>query len=111
MLGGGDEVGRIPRAATTTPTCQDNEISWQKWDARAGTQKELREFARRVIALRAEHPGVPAPEVLPRPRALRGKGVKDNVVRLLDQYGGEEMTRRRAGRGVLPKCLGVLLAC
>ncbi|HEY7421118.1 MAG TPA: hypothetical protein VH541_03830, partial [Gaiellaceae bacterium] len=52
MLLGGDELGRT-QGGNNNAWCQDNEISWFDWEAADG---ELLEFARRVIALRREHP-------------------------------------------------------
>ena len=52
MLLGGDELGRT-QGGNNNAWCQDNEISWFDWAAADG---ELLEFARRVIALRREHP-------------------------------------------------------
>ena len=52
MLLGGDELGRT-QGGNNNAWCQDNEISWLDWDAADG---ELREFVRRMIALRQEHP-------------------------------------------------------
>ena len=52
MLLGGDELGRT-QGGNNNAWCQDNEISWFDWETADG---ELLEFARRVIALRREHP-------------------------------------------------------
>jgi isoamylase len=52
MLLGGDELGRT-QGGNNNAWCQDNEISWFDWEDADG---ELLEFARRVIALRREHP-------------------------------------------------------
>src|SRR6266576_4384773 len=52
MLLGGDEMGRT-QGGNNNAWCQDNELSWFDWEAADG---ELLEFARRVIALRSEHP-------------------------------------------------------
>ena len=52
MLLGGDELGRT-QGGNNNAWCQDNEISWFDWESADG---ELLEFARRVIALRREHP-------------------------------------------------------
>jgi glycogen operon protein len=52
MLLGGDELGRT-QGGNNNAWCQDNEISWFDWETADG---ELLEFARRVIALRSEHP-------------------------------------------------------
>ena len=54
MLLGGDELGRTQRG-NNNAWCQDNEISWFDWERRP-RQAELREFTRRLIALRREHP-------------------------------------------------------
>jgi glycogen operon protein len=52
MLLGGDEFGRT-QGGSNNAWCQDNEISWFDWGSADGA---LREFVRRMIALRAEHP-------------------------------------------------------
>jgi glycogen operon protein len=52
MLLGGDELGRT-QGGNNNAWCQDNEISWFDWE---NADSELIEFARRVIALRHEHP-------------------------------------------------------
>jgi glycogen operon protein len=52
MLLGGDEIGRT-QGGNNNAWCQDNEISWFDWE---GADRELLEFARRLIALRREHP-------------------------------------------------------
>jgi isoamylase len=54
MLLGGDEMGRTQNGSNNA-WCQDNEISWFDWDVDERGQ-ELLEFARRLIALRDEHP-------------------------------------------------------
>jgi glycogen operon protein len=52
MLLGGDEFGRT-QGGNNNAWCQDNEISWFRWNEE---DTELREFAQRVIRLRREHP-------------------------------------------------------
>jgi isoamylase len=52
MLLGGDELGRT-QGGNNNAWCQDNEISWFDWES---ADRELLEFARRVIVLRREHP-------------------------------------------------------
>jgi len=52
MLLGGDELGRT-QGGNNNAWCQDNEISWFDW---ASADGELLELARRLIALRREHP-------------------------------------------------------
>ncbi|HEY2355098.1 MAG TPA: hypothetical protein VGH79_09410, partial [Gaiellaceae bacterium] len=52
MLLAGDELGRS-QGGNNNAWCQDNEISWLDWET---ADDELREFTRRVIGLRREHP-------------------------------------------------------
>ncbi|MGN6170298.1 MAG: glycogen debranching protein GlgX, partial [Solirubrobacteraceae bacterium] len=54
MLLGGDERGRTQFGNNNT-WCQDNEISWYGWTDRPETSA-LRDFTRRLIALRRDHP-------------------------------------------------------
>ena len=65
MLLGGDEFGRT-QGGSNNAWCQDNEISWFDWEAMEG-DGELRDFTRRLIALRGEHP------VFRRRQFLRGE--------------------------------------
>jgi glycogen operon protein len=52
MLLGGDELSRT-QGGNNNAWCQDNEISWFDWEE---ADADLLEFARRLIALRREHP-------------------------------------------------------
>ena len=52
MLLGGDELGRTQRG-NNNAYCQDNEISWFDW---AAADSGLRDYVRRLIALRRAHP-------------------------------------------------------
>ncbi|MFG3169100.1 glycogen debranching protein GlgX [Streptomyces sp. NPDC048200] len=54
MISHGDELGRTQRG-NNNAYCQDNEISWIDWSL-TDEQRELMEFTRRAIALRAAHP-------------------------------------------------------
>ncbi|MGW0301538.1 glycogen debranching enzyme, partial [Streptomyces anthocyanicus] len=54
MICHGDELGRTQRG-NNNAYCQDNEISWIDWRL-DGEQRALLDFARRLIALRADHP-------------------------------------------------------
>jgi glycogen operon protein len=65
MLLGGDELGRT-QWGNNNAWCQDNEISWYDWNGSADVTV-LREFTRRLIALRHAHP------VLRRESFLRGE--------------------------------------
>ncbi|MCX5059891.1 glycogen debranching protein GlgX [Streptomyces sp. NBC_00452] len=64
MLSHGDELGRT-QGGNNNAYCQDNEVSWIDWEL-TGEQRELGEFVRHVIGLRAAHP------VLRRRRFFRG---------------------------------------
>jgi isoamylase len=52
MLLGGDEFGRSQHG-NNNAYCQDNEISWFRWDE---VDEDLLAFTRRLIALRQQHP-------------------------------------------------------
>jgi isoamylase len=52
MLLGGDEWGRS-QGGNNNAWCQDSEISWFDWE---GMDEDLLAFARRLIAIRLEHP-------------------------------------------------------
>ncbi len=52
MLLGGDELSRTQRG-NNNAYCQDNELSWLDWQH---ADRELLEFTRRLIELRARHP-------------------------------------------------------
>ncbi|MBV9004860.1 MAG: glycogen debranching enzyme, partial [Solirubrobacterales bacterium] len=88
MLLGGDEVGRTQRG-NNNAWCQDNELSWYDWkdDPDAG---RLRDFTRRLIRLRREHP-VFRRETFLRGRQVKGSGLPDVYWFRAD---GRKMTRR-----------------
>jgi glycogen operon protein len=52
LLLGGDEIGRT-QGGNNNAYCQDNEISWFDW---ASADDGLRDYVKRVLALRREHP-------------------------------------------------------
>ena len=52
MLVAGDEAGRTQQG-NNNAYCQDNEISWLDWDH---VDKDLRDFACRLIQFRRAHP-------------------------------------------------------
>ncbi|MES1247268.1 MAG: glycogen debranching enzyme, partial [Actinomycetota bacterium] len=66
MLLGGDEFGRTQRG-NNNAWCQDNELSWFRWDE---ADTELVDFVKHVIRLRREHP------VFRRQQFLTGREVK-----------------------------------
>ena len=69
---GGDELGRTQKG-NNNAYCQDNEISWFNWDA---VDESLLPFARRVMAIRAEHPVFRRRRWF-KGRPVRGAGVTD----------------------------------
>ena len=71
MLLGGDELGRT-QGGNNNGYCQDNEISWFDWD---DVDEDLLDFARWLIALRAEHP------VFRRRRWFQGHAIRGADVR------------------------------
>jgi glycogen operon protein len=66
MLVAGDEMGRTQQG-NNNAYCQDNEISWLNWQE---ADEDLREFTRRLIALRASHP------VISRRRWFQGQTIR-----------------------------------
>jgi len=65
MLSHGDELGRT-QGGNNNAYCQDSEVSWIDWEL-TDEQRELADFTRYVIGLRAAHP------VLRRRRFFRGE--------------------------------------
>jgi len=74
MLLGGDEIGRT-QLGNNNAWCQDDEISWYDWSGDPA-QDELREFTRRLIALRRAHPVFRRKSFL-RGQELKGTGLPD----------------------------------
>ncbi|MGA8014613.1 MAG: glycogen debranching protein GlgX [Candidatus Dormiibacterota bacterium] len=83
MVLAGDELGRTQRG-NNNAYCQDSEISWLDWDT---AETDLLDFTRRLIALRAQHPGLRRQHFFT--GQVVGRGRKD--VRWL-RRDGEEMT-------------------
>jgi glycogen operon protein len=54
MISGGDEFGRS-QGGNNNAYCQDNEISWFNWNF-TPDQKELLDFAAKVVQFRKDHP-------------------------------------------------------
>src|SRR5437588_10087867 len=73
MLLGGDEFGRTQNG-NNNAYCQDNEISWLKWQWNE-KEKRLFEFTRKLIQLRREH------QVFRRPKFFEGKPVTGGEIR------------------------------
>jgi glycogen operon protein len=101
MVLGGDEFGRTQQG-NNNAWCQDNAISWYPWD-HDSWQRELREFARRLIGLRREHP------VFRRARFLEGPASGEGLPDVWwFRPDGRRMTQRDWRRGDA-HALGVFL--
>jgi glycogen operon protein len=88
MLLGGDEMGRTQHG-NNNAWCQDNELSWYDWSGDPDAEA-LRDFTRRLIALRRKHP------VFRRWSFLRGAEQKDSGLPDVWWFrtDGRKMTRR-----------------
>ncbi|MBM9503374.1 glycogen debranching protein GlgX [Actinacidiphila acididurans] len=85
MISHGDELGRT-QGGNNNAYCQDNEVSWVDWDL-GRHDRALLDFARRLIALRRDHP------VLRRRRFFSGRredGAVGDITWL--RPDGQEMT-------------------
>ncbi|MYS87952.1 glycogen debranching protein GlgX [Embleya scabrispora] len=89
MLSHGDEFGRTQHGNNNV-YCQDNEIAWMDWARAAAdpTRRDLLEFTRGLVRLRAEHP------VLRRRRFFRGDGGDGPADLLWFRPDGARMTGR-----------------
>jgi glycogen operon protein len=88
MLLGGDEIGRTQNGNNNC-WCQDNELSWYDW-SETSQKAQLREFTKRLIALRRNHP------VFRRESFLLGKELKGSGLPDVWWFrpDGRKMTRR-----------------
>jgi isoamylase len=103
MLLAGDEFGHTQRG-NNNAYAQDNELAWLGWNAIGDEGRSLREFLRRLLAVRRAFP------ILHRARFLVGNyneqlDVKDVTWLSPD---GSEMTQEQWGDGNA-RCLGILL--
>ncbi|HXM74395.1 MAG TPA: glycogen debranching protein GlgX, partial [Chthoniobacterales bacterium] len=103
MLLGGDEFGRTQHG-NNNAYCQDNEISWFKWE-RDEKQNQFLEFTKRLIQLRREHP------VFRRPKFFRGRRIRESEIKDVMWFnpGGEEMSEEEWSSPFV-RCLGMLLS-
>ena len=103
MVLAGDELGHT-QGGNNNAYCQDNEISWLDWNP-AKIDKELLSFARRLIALRQDHPTFRRRSFF-QGRRIKGAEIKD-IVWL--QRDGKEMTDQEWNQE-FARSLGVLLS-
>ncbi|MDX6641328.1 MAG: isoamylase [Solirubrobacteraceae bacterium] len=94
MLLGGDEFGRS-QGGNNNAWCQDSEISWFAWEGWSDAQVQQIEFARRVLAVRREHP------VFRRQRFLQGTDVTGSGLPDVWWFrpDGRKMTQKDWNRG------------
>jgi glycogen operon protein len=104
MLLGGDEFGRTQNG-NNNAYCQDNELSWFHWEKQDERQNALREFTRRLIQLRHQHP------VFRRPKFFQGRRIRGSEIKDVMWFnpGGNEMSEKDWS---LPfaRCLGMMLS-
>ena len=74
MLLAGDELGNSQNG-NNNAYCQDNEISWIKWDE---ADADLVEFVKQLTTLRRQHPALRRPHFF-RGTPIRGTAVKDII--------------------------------
>jgi len=84
MLLHGDEVSRT-QGGNNNAYCQDNEVTWQRWDL-CEDERAILEWTKRVIALRRHHAVLRRRNYF-RGRPIRGTTVKD--IAWLVPQGGE----------------------
>jgi glycogen operon protein len=103
MLCGGDEFARTQNG-NNNAYCQDNEISWFNWKFDE-KQKELLEFAKKLIQLRKDHP------VFRRPKFFQGRRIRGSEIRDVMWFnpGGNEMSEEEWASPFV-RCLGMLLS-
>jgi isoamylase len=103
MLVGGDEFGRTQQG-NNNAYCQDNEISWVNWNLNQ-EQGRFREFARKLIQLRKEHP------VFRRPKFFQGRRIRGGEIKDIMWFnpGGNEMSDEEWASPFV-RCLGMLVS-
>src|SRR5262250_879583 len=93
MLTGGDELGRS-QGGNNNAYCQDSELTWFAWPP-SETGERLRDFTRRLIRLRLDHP------VFRRRRFFQGRRIHGSAVKDLSWLHpeGREMTEEEWNDG------------
>jgi len=103
MIYAGDAMGHT-QSGNNNAYCQDNEISWLKWDLKPD-DRDLLTFVQRMINLRKRHP------VFRRRRFFQGRPIKGEAVKdvLWLKPNGNEMTEDE-WRDPDIHCLGMFLS-
>ncbi|MFB3902065.1 MAG: glycogen debranching protein GlgX [Acidobacteriota bacterium] len=99
MVLGGDEMGRT-QYGNNNAYCQDNQISWYKWEEK---DQDLIDFVSEVVRLRREHPA------LHRRRWFHGRPIHGVADIAWLKPNGEEMTDQDWTQAAISKSLGVYL--
>ncbi len=99
MILGGDEMGRT-QYGNNNAYCQDNQISWYKWEEK---DQDLVDFVSEVVRLRKEHPA------LHRRRWFHGRPIHGVADIAWLKPSGEEMTDQDWTQGPISKSLGMYL--
>jgi glycogen operon protein len=95
MLLAGDEFGRT-QGGNNNAYCQDNEVSWVKWEDIDGDDLALTEFVRRAIELRQGQP------------LLHRASYRDGmIIRWINPYGSDQTEEQWRDPGA--RCIGLLL--
>lgn len=103
MLVGGDEFARTQQG-NNNAYCHDDEISWVNWNLN-DEQGRLREFVRKLIQLRKDHP------VLRRSKFFQGKRIRGGEIKDVMWFnpGANEMSDEEWSSPFV-RCLGMLLS-
>src|SRR5215217_2038171 len=103
MICAGDERRRTQNG-NNNPYCQDNELSWLKWEY-TEEEKRLLEFTRKLIQLRRDHP------VFRRPKFFQGRRIRGSEIKDVMWFnpGGNEMSEEEWSSPFV-RCLGMLLS-
>jgi len=99
MILGGDEMGRT-QFGNNNGYCQDNQISWYKWDEK---DQDLIDFVSELVKLRKAHPA------LHRRRWFHGRPIHGFADIAWLKPTGDEMTDQDWMQGPVAKSLGVYL--
>ncbi len=103
MVVAGDECGRTQNG-NNNAYCQDNEISWIRWQGLADEDRALTEFFRMLLRIRREHP------LFRRSKFLTGEEVVDADIKDARWLApnGHDMTPKDWGHQDA-RCLGLRL--
>jgi isoamylase len=103
MLRAGDELSQTQRG-NNNAYCQDNEISWLRWDL-SEADAEFLQFVQRIIRLWREQP------VLQRRKFLQGRRIRGSEVKDIAWFepSGREMGDEAWNSGFV-RCLGMRLS-